>query len=34
MNRGLLLVLLGSALAAVWDEEPALGFIVAHSPLL
>ena len=35
MNRGLLLVLLGwPALAAAWEEEPALGFIVAHSPLL
>ena len=34
MRRGLLLVLLGwPALAAAWEEEPALGFIVAHSPL-
>ena len=40
MKRGLLLVLLvllvllWPALAAAWEEEPALGFIVAHSPLL
>ena len=35
MNRGLWLALLGwPALAAAWEEEPALGFIVAHSPLL
>ena len=34
MNRGLLLALLWPALAAAWEEEPALGFIVAHSPLL
>ena len=35
MKPGLLLVLLGwTALAAAWEEEPALGFIVAHSPLL
>ena len=35
MKRGLLLALLGwPALAAAWEEEPALGFIVAHSPLL
>ena len=35
MKRGLLLALLGwPALAAAWEEEPALSFIVAHSPLL
>ena len=35
MRRGLLLVLLGwPALVGAWEEEPALGFIVAHSPLL
>ena len=34
MKRGLLLALLWPALAAAWEEEPALGFIVAHSPLL
>ena len=34
MNRGLLLVLLWPALAAAWEEEQALAFIVAHSPLL
>jgi hypothetical protein len=34
VNRGLWLVLLWPALAAAWEEEPALGFIVAHSPLL
>jgi hypothetical protein len=35
VKRGLLLALLGwPALAAAWEEEPALGFIVAHSPLL
>jgi hypothetical protein len=35
VKRGLLLALLSwPALAAAWEEEPALGFIVAHSPLL
>ena len=35
MRRGLLLVLLGwPVLVGAWEEEPALGFIVAHSPLL
>ena len=35
MKRGLWLVLaLVSPLAQAWEEEPALGFIVAHSPLL
>ena len=34
MNRGLCLALLWPALAVAWEEEPALGFIVAHSPLL
>jgi hypothetical protein len=35
VKRGLLLALLGwPALAVAWEEEPALGFIVAHSPLL
>lgn len=35
MKRGLLLALLGwPALAMAWEEEPALAFIVAHSPLL
>ena len=34
MRRGLCLALLWPALAAAWEEEPALGFIVAHSPLL
>ena len=34
MNRGLLLALLWPALAGAWEEEPALAFIVAHSPLL
>ena len=35
MKRGLLLALLGwPALALAWEEEPALAFIVAHSPLL
>lgn len=34
MRRGLCLVLLWPALACGWDEEQALGFIVAHSPLL
>lgn len=34
MNRGLGLALLWPALAVAWEEEPALGFIVAHSPLL
>ncbi len=34
MNRALCLALLCPALALAWDEEPALSFIVAHSPLL
>jgi hypothetical protein len=34
MRRGLLVALLWPALAVAWEEEPALGFIVAHSPLL
>ena len=34
MKRGLCLALLCPALAAAWDEEQALSFIVAHSPLL
>lgn len=34
MNRGLCLALLWPALASAWDEEQALAFIVAHSPLL
>ena len=35
MNRGLWLILLWlPTVAAAWEEEPALGFIVAHSPLL
>ena len=34
MNRSLCLGLLCPALAFAWDEEQALSFIVAHSPLL
>ena len=34
MKRGLSLALLWPALAGAWEEEPALAFIVAHSPLL
>ena len=34
MKRGLGLALLWPLLAGAWEEEPALGFIVAHSPLL
>ena len=34
MKRGLWLVLLLPTLAAAWEEEPTLAFIVAHSPLL
>ena len=35
MNRGLLLVLLGwPALAAAWEEEPALAFILAYHPVV
>lgn len=34
MNRGLWLALLWPALAAAWEEERALAWIVAHSPLL
>ena len=34
MRRGLCLALLWPALAGAWDEEQALAFIVAHSPLL
>ena len=34
MRRGLCLALLWPALAGAWEEEAALSFIVAHSPLL
>ncbi|HRY15218.1 MAG TPA: hypothetical protein P5330_05020 [Candidatus Competibacteraceae bacterium] len=34
MKRGLYLALLWPLLAGAWEEEPALAFIVAHSPLL
>jgi len=34
MKRGLYLALLWPALAGAWEEEQALAFIVAHSPLL
>ncbi|MCP5197394.1 MAG: hypothetical protein H6974_11515 [Gammaproteobacteria bacterium] len=34
MKRRLCLALLWPTLAGAWEEEPALGFIVAHSPLL
>ena len=34
MKRGLSLALLWPALAMAWEEEQALAFIVAHSPLL
>ena len=34
MRRGLGLALLWPALAGAWEEEQALAFIVAHSPLL
>ena len=34
MNRALCFGLLCPALALAWEEEPALAFIVAHSPLL
>lgn len=34
MRRGLCLALLWPALACGWEEEQALAFIVAHSPLL
>ncbi len=34
MNRALCLALLCPALAGAWEEEQALAFIVAHSPLL
>ncbi|MBL8252820.1 MAG: hypothetical protein JNJ76_04370 [Candidatus Competibacter sp.] len=34
MRRGPLLALLWPALAGAWEEEAALAFIVAHSPLL
>lgn len=34
MRRSLLLMLLWPALAGAWEEEPALAFIVAYSPLL
>ncbi len=34
MKRGLSLALLWPALALAWEEEQALSFIVAHSPLL
>ena len=34
MNRGLWLVLLWPALAAAWEEEPALAFILAYNPVV
>ena len=34
MNRGLLLVLLWPALAAAWEEEPAIAFILAYNPVV
>ena len=34
MNRGLGLVLLWPALAAAWEEEPALAFILAYNPVV
>ena len=34
MNRGLGLVLLWLALAAAWEEEPALAFILAYNPVV
>ncbi len=34
MNRGLLLALLWPALAAAWEEEPALAFILAYHPVV
>ena len=34
MKRGLCLALLWPALAGAWEEEQALAYIVAHSPLL
>ncbi len=34
MNRGLLLALLWPALAAAWEEEPALAFILAYNPVV
>lgn len=34
MNRGLGLVLLWPALAAAWEEEPALAFILAYHPVV
>ena len=34
MNRGLCLALLWPALAAAWEEEPALAFILAYHPVV
>ena len=34
MNRGLYLALLWPALAAAWEEEPALAFILAYHPVV
>ena len=35
MKPGLLLVLLGwPALAAAWEEEPAIAFILAYNPVV
>jgi hypothetical protein len=34
VNRGLLLALLWPALAAAWEEEPALAFILAYNPVV
>ncbi|MCB1826546.1 MAG: hypothetical protein KDJ54_18990 [Candidatus Competibacteraceae bacterium] len=34
MNRGLLFVLLWPALAAAWEEEPAIAFILAYNPVV
>ena len=34
MKRGVWLALLWPALAAAWEEEPAISFIVAHNPVV
>ena len=34
MRRSLLLMLLWPALAAAWEEEPAIAFILAHNPVV
>ena len=34
MRRSLLLMLLWPALAAAWEEEPTLAFILAHNPVV